>query len=612
MKWKVITLVFFLFLLPVTSYAKYYDILSVDIDCYINQNSIVEWEEKRTFSFAGNYTFGYYDLPMTGYDWFRKIVVLENDIPYLFNTSKSMGTYWVEHLSDYHRIHFYYDATDEQRTFGYQYLIEGAITRFEDYGQFYWKMQGDRWGEPCDRFTARIHLEKPIPKDDYLVWVHGPLNGVVSKIDDQTILLKVSDVPAYSFVELRLLIPSTYFIEGKKNDSLIGPVALNEEAVWVKEANDIRKREIRLARKEKFWKWFWDILIYGLFLFFMFHVIVLYIIYGREFNLNKKLVYYREPPDIPPAELGYLLRFNKFHPYSIQAILLDLIRRKFIRIEEGEDRLKREIVLVKDDEKGIDGLTNYETTLMFEILFRDEFYQNQPQTTLSGLRKAIQKSPTRFYTPIEKFKRELGDMVKGRNFFDPISQKKASYLIDLSSLFLGIYILFGFVIPHSSLFLVLIPFCWIIGSKAVSRRSKKGKEIFDQSVAFKRFLQDFSQLNDYSANSVVIWEKFLVYAVILGVSKKVIDALEVKWNVLANDSNSNLFHSSSNQWIHSLSNLSRTSYALGSSINRVQRPVTRSYSSSGSSHHFSSFSGGGGGFSGGGGGGGGGSGGGMG
>jgi uncharacterized membrane protein len=192
--------------MPVPCFAKYYSISDASINCTVQKDSKIRWEEKRTFSFQGIYTFGYYDLPMIGYDWFREIVVLENSKAYALNESQKPGSYWVEHLDTYHRIHFYYQAENEKRTFEYRYVIEGAIKVYEDYGQLYWKLQGDRWGEAVEYFTATIHLEQSVPMELYKVWVHGPLNGVVTKVDDKTIFIEARDVPSNTFVEVRLLI----------------------------------------------------------------------------------------------------------------------------------------------------------------------------------------------------------------------------------------------------------------------------------------------------------------------------------------------------------------------------------------------------------------------
>ena len=44
----------------------------------------------------------------------------------------------------------------------------------------------------------------------------------------------------------------------------------------------------------------------------------------------------------------------------------------------------------------------------------------------------------------------------------------------------------------------------------------------------KKFLTDFSGMDDYPIPSVTVWEHYLVYAPVLGVADKVMDQLKVK------------------------------------------------------------------------------------
>lgn len=442
----------FFFFQPITTFAKSYEITDVGINCTVQQDTKISWDEIRSFKLNGNFTFGYYDLPMFGYDWFRNIKVLELGKPYALNESFKPGSYWVEHLEEYHRIHFYYNATDEARSFEFQYNIEGAVKVYEDYGEFYWKMQGDRWDVPVGNFKAVIHLEQPIKKEDYLVWAHGPLSGDVTKADDFTIILTAKNIPENTFIEVRLLIPSQYFKTDKIINEKIGPKALAEEKVWVEEANQVRQEEMNHDKMVRFWSIFWNIIIYGLFLFLIGFLVYLYLAYGREYKIEKNYEYIREPPsDLPPAELGYLLNNNEMHPHTIQAIILDLIRRKFIRLSEGNgnQHKKDDLVLIRDDSKATDGLTPYELTLYMEILFHET-----KEITPLELQHKIRSNPSQFYTPVEDFKKELKSASLERKFYDKKSEDKSELALSFSILMLVIFILFGilFLIAPCSLF----------------------------------------------------------------------------------------------------------------------------------------------------------------
>lgn len=614
---------------------KTYSIPEVNIDCTILQDSRVTWKEDRTFLFQGDYSFGYYDLPKTGYDWARDIVVGENDIPYAFNESKTTGTYWLENITDAHRVHFYYTAENEKRTFQYSYTLEGAVDIYEDYGQFYWKLQGKGWGSSVGSFLATLHFEKPIPQDEVMVWAHGPLNGVVSKIDDSTVRLEVTDVPAYSFVEIRLLVPTSYFQTTETLTGTIKEKAMEEEAVWVKEANEIRDRleeevapeltkeeiekqaleeAVRLKNRQRrnlIWRWFWDIFFYGISLFLLLYSLNTYQKLGKEHQYTKQFDYIREPPEnIPPAEVGYVMCFDRLHPNTMQAVILDLIRRKYIRQEEGDgiDFPKNELVLIQEEEKGIGPLEEYERILLFEFLFRDEKYENHPKTTIKKLKKAFRTMPNTFYTVSERFKKSILTIVKEKEYVDYKSKEIGEIFSILCGVFLGFFVLIGLFLPKR--YLIILPvllFSVLIGHFAFPRRTKLGKKIFDQSQAFKRFLNDFTQLKNVEMDSLVIWEKYLVYSVILGVSRKVISALELKIQYL-HPNQSNLLSSNQIRFYHQLTGMT---LAINNNARNISKTVSASSSSYRFTSHRSSYSGGGGGFSGGGGHGGGGSGGGM-
>jgi len=92
--------------------------------------------------------------------------------------------------------------------------LKGSNKKFnEDYGEFYWKLQGVGWDKKIGLFESTIRLLTPVPMDDYYVWAHGPLWGNIEKVDDKTIYLKVDDVPEYTFVEARILILSTILLK---------------------------------------------------------------------------------------------------------------------------------------------------------------------------------------------------------------------------------------------------------------------------------------------------------------------------------------------------------------------------------------------------------------
>jgi len=570
--------------------AKDYSIPNVKIDVTLNKDGSAYFVEERSYSFQGTFSFGYYDLPKTGYESLEEFLVYEGDIHYKEEQTKNINTYYIEDTGNNYRVNFFYSATDEIKTFKFIYKLKGVTKVYEDYGEFYWKLQGTGWDKKIGLFESTIRLLTPIPKDDYYVWAHGPLWGNIEKVDDKTIYLKVDDVPASTFIEARILIPSTYFTEAKKLSGNIKDKVINEETKLARDSN-----VKRILTSILFWL---PIVIFALLLFYIFY---LYNKYGKEYKIPKEYDYIREPPsDIKPAVLGHLLTFGSFNDTFLKATIMDLIHRGFINVEKDPNS-KNDYIFTLN--KKSDELQGFEKILVDKILFdiSDSF-------TVKELNKKIKKNQEHYYYIFEDFKNEIKEESKNYDFFDKKSEGKSNFARGLG-FFIPIAGIILTVITRNLLFLlwlILAPIYLIVGSSALKRRSYKGKEEFDKWMALKNFLNDFSNLKEYGPKSIIVWEKYLIYGTILGVAKTVLKALKIVFPQIEDIENSRIIPIAVGT---SFTNFDLSFNSLNNAISRAVSATSSAYKTSRSS--WSSGGGGGGGFSGGGGGGGGGSGGGM-
>jgi uncharacterized membrane protein len=67
---------------------------------------------------------------------------------------------------------------------------------------------------------------------------------------------------------------------------------------------------------------------------------------------------------------------------------------------------------------------------------------------------------------------------------------------------------------------------------SMQRRSIAGNEDYVKWRAFKKFLTDFSRLQDYSMPMIQVWEKYMVYAVAFGIAELVEKQLRFKYQQL--------------------------------------------------------------------------------
>ena len=125
------------------------------------------------------------------------------------------------------------------------------------------------------------------------------------------------------------------------------------------------------------------------------------------------------------------------------------------------------------------------------------------------------------------------------------------------------------------------------------RRSREGNELFAQYKAVNDYLRDFGRLDEVPPQSIVLWNRFLVLAVVFGIAEEVIEQLRVKMPTVVTDPGFQTTY----WWVYS-------SGGSGSPVSALQGGFASASQVAASA--MSSASGGGGGFSGGGGGGGGG------
>ena len=69
---------------------------------------------------------------------------------------------------------------------------------------------------------------------------------------------------------------------------------------------------------------------------------------------------------------------------------------------------------------------------------------------------------------------------------------------------------------------------FMAGLRLLSNRTREGVEAAAKAKGLKRYLQDFSRLEDAPVGHLILWERYLVYAVALGVSADLVRGMAVK------------------------------------------------------------------------------------
>ncbi|NLD26985.1 MAG: DUF2207 domain-containing protein [Acholeplasmataceae bacterium] len=413
-------------------------------------------------------------------------------------------------------------------TFDYEYLVEGAITKYKDVAELNWVL--------LEYFEATIQEAKVtvtlpnIPALDIMVWGHGLSDGNIRPPEDSKVIMDINKIKKGEILEFRVLMPANKFSVEDKNYVAedMRNVIINYEQKLAEETN----RRIVVAQ----------IVFYGTFAMLaimLFIVYRAYIKYDKEHQPKFTGKYYRElPADYSPAEMSYLYYFRKINDEDLTATILDLIRRKYLILDENNQGINKKdanFKLILNREKNLSELKSHESHLITWFI---NGIGNGKEVTLNQ----IENYPKQGINNANNFRNQAAGFVRkaknegmNHDFFEKRIGIEKRHL--LTAVFIPIiYLFIAFVLnaifnieyTFTVIASILAGILYVIYISSIDKRSINGNEDYAKWKAFKEFLLDFGNMKDYPIPGIVVWEHYLVYATSLKVADKVMEQLQVK------------------------------------------------------------------------------------
>ena len=499
--------------------------------------------------------------------------------------------------------------TTTRKQYLIRYTVKDVIKKYNDCAELYWQFVGSEFEISADSITGIIKLPKKVSnKDELRVWGHTEyLNGEIYVTDLDMVEFKVNKYKSGNFVEVRIAMP-TYVMSKLENTSNINKIdsIIEQETEWANEAN------ARRDRRNKNFK-----------LLILATILVntsIGIMFSKKIKKNKQfleknpnilpeqqLEYYRELPDKEetPLEAVFILKTGYKQsclPNVFSATILNFALKGYIRIEQEGKTIKILLNKIKTDE-----LTGDEKKVL-EIL---RATSNNNELTMAELEKYIKNYPSKLMNLNSTFEKVSKTQASEKGKFDTnrfnkqivYAEKNVGYIFLLIIIITASIFTIGYAyknvqsmlitctIISLAFFIVVTIINLILNIKITTSFNgftQKGINEQEQWKAFKKYMEDFSYLNEKEVPQLVLWEKYLVFATAFGIADKVLKQLKVKYPELNDPDTIHsmiLFNSMYN------SNGFNTKF-----INSINTSTSRMYSST-----YSSGSGGGGGFSGGGG-----------
>lgn len=481
------------------------------------------------------------------------------------------------------------DNKNATRTYEISYTVVDAVGKYNDYAELYWQFVGEDFEISADKITGTITLPKDAEnEEDIKVWGHTEsLNGEIYVTDTNEIKFQIENFYAGRYVEVRTLFP-TDMIEstGRTYNENRYDDVIKEETKWANQAN--------LKRK---WEEIQDDVIAVFYIFVILALCIIFIEkatqYGKKLASIKKYVpeqnldYFRELPekDATPGEALYILKepinsFTSNFGKIFSATLLDLKLKGYIDLRVEKTEKKKEKIYIKKLKESDKDLKSDEKRI-YEFMCK-AYKKPETEIEIKDLEKYIEKHPAGVEALTNGCKRAIERQLKEKGMLDLKQIEEFSNYSGLS----GVYYVFTVItlfwaIPLSIVLLINGILCGRLKKKA-NVLTQKGVDSKEKWKGLKKYMEDFSLLNEKEVPAIEVWEHYLVYATAFGIADKVLKQLKT---IYPNIDELDSLHTSTYMYFMYHSNF-ETSFSSS-----ISSSISSSYSSS---------VGGGGGFSGGG------------
>src|SRR6187399_2077186 len=146
-------------LVPAAASADSFSLLSADVGVQVQPDGSIGVSERLEVAFAGDFHFGYRDIPLRAGESLVNPLVVERGVAYARGNDTELapgmrGTFGVERRGNTVRIVWYFDAENQTRAFTISYTLRGVAVAYDDAVDVNLKVWGDQWGEPLDRLVA--------------------------------------------------------------------------------------------------------------------------------------------------------------------------------------------------------------------------------------------------------------------------------------------------------------------------------------------------------------------------------------------------------------------------------------------------------------------------
>ena len=482
------------------------DISAIEGNSTLYNGSSIKDVSVGSISDDGELTFDDFDRNV---NYFEKVRYADNGTAALYTYSSFMDEVTLK----------LFNPSSLGEIFYIEYTVTDVVVVHNDVAELAWNALGNGYRENIGDYEVKVVL--PNSDSDYRVWLHGPLNGEIERTSNNEAIGTFNFLGAYNPVSVRLIFNKDLVPNATKTSGLTAKDAIiNYQTELSDKANAEREQIQRQNMTLIIVSSIWAIIAISLAIS----------VYLRQKKMKKVafiMEYFRDfPASYGPEVLEYLLNENVTEK-SLSATILNLIYKKVLKVEVIDRKLKDDykLVLQEYDEANLS-----ETEKIALKLIIDEI-GNSKEVVLSNIKKhcSTLSNASSFIDLYNDFITTSKNLGKSESFFTKTPRIVVGFSIVFS--LLGIILTyFSFNLDLVWLGITIIVIMIVLFIFVITRKfyTKKGVEHYAKWMAHKRFLEDFSRFDEKELPEVTLWDKYLVYAIILGCADELSKEMSIK------------------------------------------------------------------------------------
>lgn len=521
---KCLALLFLITISLITFAEPYYKVDNLKITAQINNDGSVDVTEFAQYN-AYDINGILYNIDYKSYGNLKNLQVYYEQnsefVPAKKNETRQKGTYSLQNDDGLAEIKLYFPMSEETKWFAFTYTLPQGVTVYNDTAQFNRKMVGQSWQTDIENIEVKIILPEKTDTKNINAFGHGPLTGNVDIINGQEIVYTLQDYCSGDFVEANILFPKS--LVPKINPALVKNKN-NYEKIMKMEADlaDKANRQREFAKMKGtlgniffcFW-WCWIIFV----------VAFNYIKNKKKYKvINEYGEYFREAPDNFSPAVGGAVVSRRVLPNQLLATVMDLVRRDIF--EMVENKSDNQTILKLNSDTMAQKMSEFKNYEKFLIKWYIDELGNGEQVVMEDIERYIssKKNALAFGRNYEKWEEMVKADLKKVGFKkEPLH--KLPIILGMATGFLSLPIgVFSAVYFDNGKFIMFpfVSFAVIVLTISTSGKyTLEAEKLRAKWLAFKKFLVDYSNLEEAKLASIHIWEHYFVYAIALGVAEKV-------------------------------------------------------------------------------------------